>query len=115
MYHIPHFIAFTEQDIYNDGCQPDTCRSYTYEQSIDAGSEQALIDAICKHFDVEQDALKLNACGEEGRIDIARMEDSDGCKATESDIAAWKEGKKDLLYTVYSGQLEIKQPAKFTL
>lgn len=113
-YHIPHFFAHSEEDNFEQGCI-GPANSYTYEQSFDASSEQHLLELIMVHFDVERDALELNACEEDGRIDVARMECEDGTKAYESDIAAWKAGNKKLFYTVYTGQLEIKTPAKFNL
>lgn len=113
-YHIPTFCAFSEEDNYERGCEGGGS-SYVYDHSFDAASEEALIGFVCNHFDVERDAIELNACEEDGRIDIARMEDANGCNASQSEIESWKKGKTRLWHVVYTGQLEIKTAAKFTI
>ncbi len=54
--------------------------------------------------------LLFNACEETGRIDVQRMEDDAGAKATEIEIERWKQGKGQRLWlATYTGRLERKQ------
>lgn len=104
MFKVAYFTGYVEEDIFDDGCQPDSgfCKDLDMEFSAETLPE--LVAAICDWFEVDEDAIELDACETPGRIDVAVME-TEEFTASEQDIARWKKGKQRLWYVVYTGFL----------
>jgi hypothetical protein len=101
MFTISGFHKFTEQGDYENGCIGNGSDCF-----IDYHLRTATLDEMkakiagfigCKVSD-----LALDACDEVGRTECGKMEDTEGNEATESQLAAWREGKETLLYAVYT-------------
>lgn len=106
MYIINTFFGTAEEDVFADGCLPETGFDIKeYSVSISGSDIDELICNVCKEFEVDVDALEFNACETPGRLDIARMEAHDGWVATETELALWKAGEIKLWYVVYTGYL----------
>ena len=105
MYSSGKALKFTEQDIYQKGCLPDTAQSRSIDIQFSAYSIQTLIEKICEYYGVPKDHLELNACGVDGRIDISVMETDEYLQASKADIELWKQGKKRLWNSTYSYQI----------
>lgn len=110
-YRIQYISFFSEADIPNDSCQPESSRAGYYPCELRADTLDELLNQFARHVtwsDADPDAYELNACGEPGRIDYALMtlDDDDLTPATERDIERWKQGELALRYTVYSAQVE---------
>ncbi len=101
-YAIKGFSCFTEEDIFNDGCQPNSGTHWD-ESTFHLTSDtiRGLLDKVKKYFDVEEDALELDACEELGRLDVSRMEDKDGCNASAGELDSWKAGNTRLWLADY--------------
>lgn len=108
---IDGFLVYKEQDIFDDGCQPDTCQSYFLTHKLQSESASDLIKEIKDFLNVDDDAIELDCCDEDGRIDISRMEDENGCIASKEEIELWKKGEFNLYYANYSCMVEIKTSA----
>ena len=108
-YEINGVHRFTEEDIYNDGCQPKTGSSDYIKLNIKANTVDELIQKLFSElcFTYSKEALELNACDEEGRIDIQVMEDENGSEASKNELASWKNGKKRLWLGNYSANIEL--------
>jgi hypothetical protein len=107
------FLVMSELDDYNEGCDSDTTQTREDDSRFTGATEQELINKIKEYLQVEDDAIVLNSCDEDGRIDIARTEDSEGNQASKQDISRWKLGKKKLYCVVYSTYTEKVSPFKF--
>ena len=104
MYFTKGYLKFKEQDIFGEGCQPDTATT-EFDEYYEFKSDnlEKLIQELmifCKVTD-KQDVL-LDSCDEKGRVDIQRYETLKGRVATEKDLELWKEGKLDLYLTCFS-------------
>jgi hypothetical protein len=109
-YQIRGWYKSWEQDTFENGCigprscfdGRDTFTGDTQDKAIEAFARFCGLDGL----NDESDAIQRNACDEDGRIDIAVTENDDGCMASDSEIALWKQGKLRLWYAVYTGYLE---------
>lgn len=106
-YQIDGFLKHSEQDIYNDGCNPDTSQSFFIDHLIQKESLSDLIQSIKDFTEAENDDLLLNSCEEKGRIDAQVMENALGIKATNKELESWKQGKIDLYLCTYSVQVKL--------
>lgn len=115
-YQINGFLKFAEVDNYENGCDPDT--SYTQDVQVRFTGKTAMevIEKAAEFIGVEtkgeNNGVELNACDEKGRVDFAKMEDSDGTTPSKAQMAAWKQGRETLYYVVYSAYVEKVTPAK---
>ena len=82
-----------EEDEYQNGCNPETATSYDYELKLRANTRDLIIKEVCEHFDVKEEDLSLNACDEDGRIDIQELTDSEGIPLSAGQIEQWKRGE----------------------
>lgn len=108
-------IKYYEEDIYSSGCQPDTGGRFIVEITFNDSTIEGLLTQIKEYYDVTDDDILLNACGEDGRIDIQVLEDKDSYKATEQEIELWKHGEIKLYLSTYIYHIEEVQrkPYKF--
>ena len=100
-------LKFAEEDVFNEGCLPETASSHMIDVSFKAETKKEVIEKIKEFFDVDADAIESNSCEEAGRIDIMLLENTEGIKANESEIKDWKNAGCTKLYNcIYSFQLE---------
>jgi hypothetical protein len=95
-------LKFIEEDDYNDGCLPNTAREWDCDAAFEADSVDELISDMCEHLCCDYDALLLNSCDENGRIDIQTLENDDSCEPSAVELAAWKKGRLKLYSCTYS-------------
>ena len=100
------WIRHTEEDIYNDGCQPQTSATSGGHDTFNAPTLDALIKQ-CAAFEGQQDLKNclLDSCEEAGRLDVQVYEDAEGVAADERDFERWKEGKQKLWLVTYTFNL----------
>jgi hypothetical protein len=110
MFVIKGFSGYTEEDVFNDGCQLGTGRTYSYDIAFQNETLRGLIEDLKEHFSVNDDALLIDACEEEGRIDIQRMEDAYGCVASNSELELWRKGEFNLYLADYSCMVSKSEP-----
>ena len=106
MLEITNFLKFSELDTYADGCQPQSGSTCIFDLHVKAATVGELIGKLCGMFDVEADAIEINACCEDGRIDVQKMENSNGDTPSTLELAAWKAERVDLYAVTYSGIVE---------
>ena len=98
-------LKFVEEDKFKEGGLPDTAQSWEVDITFQADTVKELMIKIMEYFDVPKEYLELNSCEENGRIDIALLEDRESYKATEDQRRLWKSGRLKLYYAVYSFQV----------
>lgn len=106
MLEITGFLKFSELDTYADGCQPHSGYDCHINLPVKAATVGELIGKLCGLFDVEADAIEINACGEDGRIDVQKMENSNGDTPSTLELAAWKAERVDLYAVTYTCLVE---------
>jgi hypothetical protein len=106
MLEIKNGMKYSEEDNYEEGCLPDTGRSCSVDISFKANTSDELIQQLKEYFDVDDDAIELNSCDEDGRIDIFVIEDKNGENASDYNIKLWQDGKKILYAVTYSFYVE---------
>ena len=115
-YQINGLLKFTEQDDYENGCDPDTATSFEVDVKFTGKSAMEVIEKAAAFLGVEtkgeNNGVELNACDEKGRVDFAKMEDADSTTPNKTQIAAWKKGREKLYYAVYSARVEKVTTAK---
>ena len=103
MLKIQGFLKLSEEDSYDEGCDPKTCQMYEDTHvNFQAETEVELLAKVKEFFSVEDNAIVVNSCGDAGRIDIQTMEDGEGNNPSKADMSAWKRGKKTLYACIYS-------------
>ena len=105
-YQADGWIKFSEEDIYQDGCQPNSGGTYTGSDKWKADTLDGLLNEILSFTDGDREGMEIDACEEIGRVDISIMENADGCRATKQEIELWKEGDIQLWNCIYSFQIE---------
>ena len=98
------FWKDSEQDIFNEGCQPGTGAAFSDETTIfSEDTLEELVEKIMEFCDTDDKRnVMLNACDEKGRIDVQVMERGDGTAASERNIIEWKQGFRDLWLCNYT-------------
>jgi hypothetical protein len=99
-------LKFSEEDVYNDGCQPNTGQCFQVEVSFTDKTTDGLIKKIADYLGCDSDGIEKNACEDPGRVDFALTEDENSTVASKSQIKEWKKGKIKLYYSVYTGFIE---------
>ena len=105
-FEVDGFLKTSEEDIFADGCQPDTMGSFAGDTRFTADSQAELIAKLLSFTCAKQDGVLVNSCEEKGRIDIQVMECEDGCFACKSEIEQWKKAEKRLWLSTYSFHVE---------
>lgn len=112
-YQIKGWRKFAEEDVYMEGCIPDTSWENGGSDCFSAGNPEDAILAFARFAgDDSPEAIERNACGEDGRIDVCVMEAEDGTAASQREIQLWKQGKVRLWHSVYTGYLERVEAVK---
>ena len=96
------WTKLSEEDIYQDGCQPNTGGIYGGADRWRADTVEDLIQQLLGFTGADYEGIDFDACEDVARIDIALMEDDNGSKATRHQINEWKEGKIRLWDCIYS-------------
>lgn len=102
MYRADGFFKVSEEDIYEEGCIPNSGSCFSSHEVFRSHSLDSLLDTIAKYVGADRKDIEVNACDEPGRVDICIMENDDGYPATEKQIELWKEGKTRLWDSIYS-------------
>ena len=105
IYESGNALKFTEEDIYQGGCQPITGGSWEVDISFKDNTIKGLIEKIIDYYGVEISDVELDACEEQGRIDISILENAESIQASKSEIEAWKQGKIKLWSSIYTYQV----------
>jgi hypothetical protein len=101
MYEINGYTKFGERDVYGDGCQLDGGFSFSDSCDFKDDTLKGLLEQVWFFTDGNMDCTELDACDEPGRIDVQIMEDSDGIKATNSQLEQWRQGEIELYSVTY--------------
>lgn len=106
---VNHLHKFVEEDVYNEGCLPQTAQSTVIDQLFRCANQAELIAAICAFLGIDNNPenYEVNACGEDGRIDFAVMENEAGYTANSTELKQWENGKCRLWSANYSAYVEI--------
>lgn len=97
------FFKFAEEDNWKDGCLPDTTVCFSDEHIKFTGKDEAeLLNNIMEFFDVKRDAIEVNACDEQGRIDVAVTENANSQQLSKQEMKDWKRGKIKAWYAIYT-------------
>lgn len=106
-YIIDGFYSLTTQDDFEEG-EIGKSQLNDYPVKLSHRHEAGLIQAIMDHFDVEREAISLNACEDAGRVDIERHETIDGIQIKQDDkeYHYWKKGQRKLYSVIYTGSLQ---------
>ncbi len=99
-------LKMTEEDTYNEGCLPETSTSYEVDIQFNDGTKEGLLNKMQEYFDITKDDMLINSCDENGRIDIQVLENSEGCKASDRELAQWKSNNLTLWLACYSYQVK---------
>ena len=103
MYEVYGWFKSGEVDDPEHGCLPDTGFSFGGDDRFKAETIPALISKLRDFVCVDEDyEIELDACEEDGRVDISVTETKDSYPATEKDIQRWKDGELELWYSTYS-------------
>ena len=105
-YEIHGGMKYIEQDIFETGCELGTGSGYYVDLRFSSETIRGLLRSVAEFFDVEPDAMLIDACDEEGRLDVQLYENDEGMKATLSELKEWKEGKRRLWLADYSFRVE---------
>jgi hypothetical protein len=107
MYEARGWNKHYEQDIFDDGCQPNTGGYAEGKDTFEAGDIHVLISKLMRFVgtDDKKDVL-INACEEIGRIDIQNIENDEGYAASERELVEWKAGNVRLWSATYTFHVE---------
>lgn len=106
-YQVDGWCKFGERDYYETGCDPNAYVSFADTTVWRAKTVDGLIKQLREFVGVDDDyEIELDACGEEGRVDISVMETNDSYTAREWDIELWKKGELALWATTYTFMVE---------
>ena len=96
----------SEEDIYQDGCQPNTGGFTTGYTLFKADTLDGLLNELMAFVGANRDDIELNSCEEAGRVDISIMENADGARATKREIELWKDAEIRLWDCIYTFTVE---------
>lgn len=101
-----------EEDNYKEGVI-GTGFSKVCDISFEAETKEEIVQKILNFYDVDENSIELNACGENGRIDVALTENGEGDKASDGEIEDWKKANIKLYYVVYTHYLSKSESVAF--
>lgn len=107
-YEVDGWTKSIEEDSYKQGCLPDSYHEYSGSDTWTADTIEQLIAALWVFvpFPTHGDAVDLNACDVDGRIDISGHENAYGSEPTGQEWADWKRGTCKLYYVTYTFYVE---------
>ena len=101
-YETGYGTRYTEENIYSDGCVPNSGSVDTIRQTFKGNTLKELLKFILEYHDVDINQVELDACEEQGRIDISVLETDRGYKAMPEVIESWKLGYTRLWSAIYT-------------
>ena len=103
MYEVDGWHKFGERDYYETGCDPDEHIHFSGSDRWSAETVPDLLNKLRSFVGVNGDyEIELDACDEDGRVDISVMETGDSYPASGWDIDKWKKGELALWYSTYT-------------
>jgi hypothetical protein len=87
-------LKHSEVDIFEDGCQPDTSMEFGTIEIFKVDTVDEILESV-KNYGAEPYIF-------EDRLEVQRLENSDGSEATPHEIERWKIGKIKLWAVSYS-------------
>lgn len=107
MFEVNGWMKFVEEDVFAQGCVGQTRCYGDNSMRFKAASLDGLIKALMEFTGTDdRENVMLDACDEEGRIDIQILENDDGCAASKAEIEKWRDGKCRLWLADYSFRVE---------
>ena len=116
-YEVNGVHRWTEEDVFENGCIPNSGVSELMDVKVKADTIDELIHKLFNslYFDYDKEAIELNACDEEGRLDIQIMENMDGQEADKHERALWKKGQRRLWLGNYTAHVELVTREQVTI
>lgn len=107
-YEVKGWSKFGEEDVYKEGCIPSTSFGDSGNDTFTGQTIKACIKE-CQDFcgSDSKDDLLLDACDEQGKLDISIMENEEGYPASEHEIKLWKKQKIKLFNCIYSFKIRL--------
>lgn len=109
-YQIRNLHKLIQEDVWLDGCRPDTACASHVAVSFIGESVDEVIKRAADFLGVDSDGIERDACGETGRVDFALTENDDGYPLTDRERAAWTTGTLRAWYAVYTTYVERVTP-----
>lgn len=107
MYEVNGWFKYGEQDFYETGCDPDSHVSFSGNERFSADNTPDLLIKLRSFVGVDDDyEIELDACDEDGRVDIQVMETAEGYPATAWQFKEWKRGELALWACTYTFMVE---------
>ena len=107
MFEVNGWTKHAEEDTYENGCIGKSSFSDDRFMRFTGHTVNDLISALMEFTGVnDRDAVLLDACDEEGRIDIQLLETAEGYAASHSDIEKWRNGELRLWLVDYTFRVE---------
>ena len=103
MYEVNGWWKYGEQDHYETGCDPDRYVSFNGPEQFSALTIPDLLIKLRNFVGVHDDYdIELDACDEDGRVDISVLETADSYIANEWQVEEWRRGEIPLWYSTYT-------------
>jgi hypothetical protein len=102
MYKTSRGIKFCEEDSYSEGCLPESGFVMDIDVYFEGKTTKEILEKMSDFHDAEINDLELNACDENGRVDIHVMENRDSYKPSNYEIEQWKNGRIKLYSSIYT-------------
>lgn len=117
MLEINGLLKHSEQDVFLQGCIPNTSFTVDVDVNFSAKTQSEIIKDVCDFLGIENNPENylLNSCEETGRIDFQLLENDNGQKAIPAEVKRWKKGKCRLWCVTYSGIVEEVKRKPFKL
>ena len=107
MYEVNGWLKFGGRTYYETGCDPNECVHFGGNESWSAETVPELLNKLRGFVCVDDDyGIELDACDEDGRVDIQVLEIAEGYTASERDIELWKWGQRALWACTYTFMVE---------
>lgn len=100
------WLKFYEEDIYAEGCIPDTGGIIDGRDQFKADTLEKLLNEILSFTDGDREGMELDSCDDIGRVDISIIENADGARANKSEIESWKAGDLQLWDCIYTFRVQ---------
>lgn len=102
------FLKLSEEDHWENGCDPDTSQTTSNDDiTFTSDTPEDLIEQLMGFCATSnKDSVMLNSCEDIGRVDIQLMENEFGYAASRAEIEDWKLGNVKLYAVTYSFRVE---------
>lgn len=103
LYETRGWIKYAEEDVYANGCQPETGSAASGSDGFAAETVDVLIQKLQEFVGSTSDVDVLrDSCDEPGRVDVQVYETDDASPATPEQIKRWKRGEVRLWLATYT-------------